>query len=171
LRHLALAGVTLFTLVGCSGTDEASGPSSTSTRPTATAPSTTVAEPATTTTEQATTTSTSSSTTTTVDPSWNRDAELAVRACLDGVMFADDWVEFMFDFDDPEPVREIADLCEAAGAQLDLEDGPDARFMAVLVTGMTADLSIAVLSWANGEAPPPSGDYFARSLEAEALIP
>lgn len=130
--------------------------------------------PETTTTSVASTTSTTStSTSTTVDPTWDREAELAVRQCLDEAKGADLWIPFMYEFDEPTDVEGIQDACDAAVIQLELEDGLAAAEVATAIGYINLKLAFEMVNWTGGAVTPsePVFDYRAAATDAEALIP
>lgn len=164
--------VTALALTGCSGSDDQTAAGDSTAEETdddGSAATTTAA--ATTTTTSTTTTDPATTTSTTADPTWNRDAELAVRNCLDEARLATDWIEFMIEFDDPEPVREIQDACDAASAQLELEDGKAAADVALTIAKMNFDLALAVAAWTGLGEYDTGYDYFTATRDAEQLIP
>lgn len=175
MRTKLTAGLMVATLAltGCSGSDDqaAAGDETTveATADDGSAATTTAA--ATTTTTSTTTTAPATTTSTTADPTWNRDAELAVRNCLDEARLATDWIEFMIEFDDPEPVREIQDACDAASAQLELEDGKAAADVALTIAKINFDLALAVAAWTGLGEYDTGYDYFTATRDAEQLIP
>jgi hypothetical protein len=163
LVGLALVITALLT-AGCNSADDPDA--------TAATPAATVAE--TTTTAAAPTTTAAPSTSpprTTRDLSWHRDAELAVRGCLDDARLAGNWIDLMFDYGDRERVDEIQASCDAAEAQLELEVGSAASQVSFIIEGINIALARAALNQALGDAEPPEYDYAGQASEAEALIP
>lgn len=179
--RITATALAVLALAACSGAGDESAATTTSPAtvaattlaPVTTAPATTL--PPTTTPPPTTIATTVPVTTAPIAETWHRDTMLAVNACADKIALLPDSFGFLYDFDDPEYVEELVELCDEASDQLAVENGDAAADVSLYISELMFEVTLERLDHGAGGTEISDRfddrDFFVESFELKALVP